>query len=62
VQPLFFAGTKLPTLHAVAGRNDRRWMQDIVDDCPLTKIEGGLQTLHFADEKAVNWLGTQSIR
>jgi len=28
----------------------------IVESCPLTKLNGGLSRLHFADEDAVSWL------
>jgi hypothetical protein len=35
-------------------------MSHIVDACPLTKFEGGLQALHEADEAAVEWLKTMS--
>jgi hypothetical protein len=31
-------------------------MQHIVDACPLTRFEGGLQALHGADVAAVEWL------
>ena len=31
-------------------------MSHIVDACPLTKFEGGIQALHEADEAAVEWL------
>ena len=31
-------------------------MQHIVDACPLTKFEGGLQELHAAGPAAVEWL------
>jgi hypothetical protein len=31
-------------------------MSHIVNACPLTKFEGGLQALHEADEAAVKWL------
>jgi len=30
-------------------------MNDIVDTCPLTKSEGGLNLLHEADDDAVTW-------
>ena len=32
-------------------------MNYIVDTCPLTKFEGGLNLLHEADDDAVIWLG-----
>jgi len=28
----------------------------IVESCPLTKLNGGLSRLHYADEDAVSWL------
>ena len=31
-------------------------MNHIVDTCPLTKVEGGLNLLHEADDDAVIWL------
>ena len=31
-------------------------MSHMVDVCPLTRLEGGLQTLHQADDAAVEWL------
>jgi len=31
-------------------------MNNIVDTCPLTKFEGGLNPLHEADDDAVVWL------
>jgi len=31
-------------------------MSHIVESCPLTKLNGGLSRLHFADEDAVLWL------
>jgi len=31
-------------------------MKHIVDTCPLTKFEGGLDLLHEADDDAVIWL------
>jgi hypothetical protein len=37
-------------------------MAHIVDECPLTKFTGGLRALHIADDEAVEWLRTTSIR
>jgi len=34
----------------------RQIMNHIVDTCPLTKFEGGLNLLHEADDDAVIWL------
>jgi len=34
----------------------RQTMNDIVDTCPLTKFEGGLNLLHEVDDDAVIWL------
>jgi len=31
-------------------------MSHIVKSCPLTKLNGGLSRLHYADEGAVSWL------
>jgi len=35
-------------------------MNHIVDTCPLTKFEGGLNLLHEADDDAVNMAGIYS--
>jgi hypothetical protein len=37
-------------------------MSHIVNDCPMTRFNGGLSALHTADERAVKWLDTYSIR
>jgi len=34
----------------------RQTMNHIVDKCPLTKFEGGLNLLHEADDDAAIWL------
>jgi len=34
----------------------RQTMNHIVDTCPLTKFEGGLNVLHKADDDAIIWL------
>ena len=34
----------------------RQTVNHIVDACPLTKFEGGLNLLHEADDDAVIWL------
>jgi len=34
----------------------RQTMNHIVDTCPLTKFEGGLNLLHEVDDDAVIWL------
>ena len=31
-------------------------MEHIVDSCPLTKLDGGLLSLHEAEEYAISWL------
>jgi len=33
-------------------------MSHIVDSCPLSRFEGGLQQLHTADDRTVHWLET----
>jgi hypothetical protein len=33
-------------------------MSHIVDNCPQTKLDGGLRQLHSADDDAVKWLTT----
>ena len=38
----------------------RQTMNHIVDSCPLTKFEGGLNLLHRADDDAVIWLESTS--
>jgi len=35
---------------------ERQTMNHIVDMCPLTEFEGGLNLLHEADDDAVIWL------
>jgi len=37
-------------------------MSDIVESCPLTKLNGGLSWLHSADEDAVSWLTNYGSR
>lgn len=37
-------------------------MNHIVNECPFTAFPGGLEALHLADEEAVHWLRTVSIR
>ena len=41
---------------------ERQTMTHIVDDCPLTYLQGGLRALHNADEAAIVWLGKTSKR
>jgi len=36
----------------------RQTMSHIVNSCPQTKLEGGLQRLHSADDAATEWLKT----
>jgi len=31
-------------------------MEQIVDSCPLTKLDSGLLSLHEADDDAISWL------
>ena len=38
----------------------RQTMNYIVDTCPLTKFEGGLNLLHEADDDTVTWLESTS--
>jgi len=40
----------------------KQTMSHIVNECPLTKFTGGIQTLHTADEDAIKWLHKFSIR
>jgi len=37
-------------------RFQRQIMKHIVDTCPLTTFEGGLNLLHEADDDKVTWL------
>ena len=34
----------------------KQTMSHIVDSCPLSRFEGGLQQFHTADDRAVHWL------
>jgi len=36
-------------------------MSDIVESCPLTKLNGDLSRLHCADEDAVSWLTSHQL-
>ena len=36
----------------------KQTMSHIVDSCPLSRFEGGLQQLHTADDRTVHWLET----
>ena len=36
----------------------KKTMSHIVDSCPLSQFEGGLQQLHTADDHTVHWLET----
>ena len=45
-----------PTCHC----GKRQTMSHTVDSCPQTKLEGGLQRLHSADDVAIEWLKTYS--
>ena len=38
----------------------RQTMNHIVDTCPLTEFEGGLNRLHEADDDAVAWLESKT--
>ena len=40
----------------------RQSMTHIVEDCQLTRLQGGLRALHSADEAAVVWLDKTSKR
>jgi len=35
---------------------EHQTMEHTVDSCPLTKLDGGLLSLHEADEDAISWL------
>ena len=57
------------TLHDWGIRDDplcacgsKQTMLHTVNECPLTKFPGGLQTLHSAEEDSVIWLRKISIR
>ena len=45
-----------PPVTSVSDCGEIQTMSHIVDACPLTKFEGGLQALHEADEAAAKWL------
>jgi len=49
---LFISVDDLETLHTVIAQISTH----IVDSCPVTKRNGGLQRLHIADKAAVDWL------
>ena len=36
-------------------------MSHIVNSCPLTKLEGGLERLHLVDNVAINWLTSYGV-
>ena len=40
----------------------RQTMLHIVEQCPLTRLEGGLRRLNCADDDATAWLGQARIR
>ena len=46
----------IPSGLVASHRLVRQTMNHIVDTCPLTKFEGGLNLLHKADDDAVIWL------
>jgi len=35
---------------------EQQTMDQIVDLCPITKLDGGLLSLHEADDDAISWL------
>jgi len=35
---------------------EQQTMEHIVDSCPITKLNGGLLSLHEADDDAISWL------
>jgi len=37
-------------------------MSHVVDSCPNTRLDSGLQWLHEADEGAVNWLDSMMAK
>jgi len=41
---------------------EQQTMEHIVDSCPLTKLDGGLLSLHEADDDATNWLKTMATK
>ena len=41
---------------------EQQTMDHIVDSCPLTKLDGGLLSLHEADEDAISWLKTTATK
>ena len=47
--------------HLSCDCGQRQTMNHIVDTCPLTKFEGGLNLLHEADDDAVTWLESTAM-
>ena len=31
-------------------------MRHMIDDCPLSHLDGGIKALHLAEDPAVNWI------
>jgi len=50
----FFTNGVLPNHRHATGQ--QQTISHIVDACPLTKFDGGLQLLHEAEYDAVKWL------
>jgi len=40
---------------------EQQTMEHIVDSFPLTKLDGGLLSLHAADDDAISWLKTKAL-
>jgi len=47
-------------MKCVSVANIQTMSHNIVDSCPLTKLDGGLQRLHAADQAAIDWLTSLS--
>ena len=41
---------------------EQQTMEHIVDLCPLTKLDGGLLSLHEAEEDAISWLKMTAMK
>ena len=41
---------------------EQQTIEHIVDSCPLTKLDGGLLSLHEAEVDAISWLKTTATK
>ena len=47
-----------PTSSPLRDCGEQQTMDHIIDSCPITKLDGGLVSLHEADDDAISWLKT----